>query len=130
ELTPSLGVDYSYLGLGEEFKLQNRNVVGQLRAELRYKPTPAFELVPGVDFIGGTWWFDFKSAVRFSDVDDPLAEREGVGFDGVGTLWTPDLYLKANLRPLKGTDRLLITPGVRASIYTLTQGGEVSGTEA
>jgi len=124
-LTPNIGVDYSSFGLGDEFALDSRNVVGGVRSELRFTPVQGVEIIPGIDFMGGSWWFDFRSAVRFSDLDDPLAEREPVGFDGRGSFWSPDAYLKANLRPL-GDDRLLITPGVRLQAYTLFQGGEVS----
>ncbi|MCB9678902.1 MAG: TonB family protein [Alphaproteobacteria bacterium] len=125
--SPSLGYDYSNLGLGDEFKLQSKQLVGQLRAELRYTPVTGVEIIPGVDFLGGTYWFDFRSAINLEAASDPLAEREPVGFDGRGSFLSPDLFIKANLRPLGGDDRLLITPGVRFNNYTIFQGGEIIG---
>ncbi len=123
--TPSLGYDYTNFGLGDAFTLLNRQVVGQLRAEARYKPVPGIEIIPGIDFIGGTYYFDFRSAINFEAASDPLAEREPVGFDGRGSFWSPDVFLKSNLRPFGDSDRWLITPGVRFNSYTLFQGGEI-----
>lgn len=126
DLQPSWGVDLISLGLGSEFGLDNNNNIVQLRAELQYKPHPSVEFLPGVDFIGGPWRFDFRSGVSFADLDDPLAERDPVGFDGKGWAWSPDAYLKTNLRPLADRDQWLITAGVRASTAIYTYGGGIT----
>jgi TonB family protein len=127
DLTPSVGVDGAYFGLGDAFTLDNTNGVAQVRAEASWQATPAVAVVPGLDFIAGLWRFDFASAVRVTDLDDPLAEREGVGFDGRGTLWSPDPYLRLQLRPLRDRDRWLISPGIRGEVVTLTTAGSVAG---
>lgn len=128
ELTPSVGVDGSDLGLGDAFTLSNTQLVSGLRAELRVEATPAVELVPGLDLLHGSYTFDFRSATNFEDAGDPLAEREGVGFDGRGSFFSPDVYLKVNLRPLAGSDRWLVTPGIRGQMYSLaSKGGIVDG---
>ena len=129
DVTPSIGIDYSELALGDEFALDSTNIIYELRAELPWQPTPAFELVPGMDFIGGVWTFDFRSPLSFTDIDDPLAERDPVSFDGNGTAWGPDFYLKANLHPLADYDRWLVTPGIRYNLTALTYAGGVTGDE-
>lgn len=126
DVTPSFGIDFSNLRLGDEFRLQNRNYVAQLRAEVRWQPDPVMEVIPGIDLFGGAWWFDFRSAVNFESLGDPLAEREPVGFGGQGSYWSPDVFLKLNIRPLNGSDRWLITPGIRGQSQYLVQGGSVS----
>jgi TonB family protein len=129
-ITPSLGVDGTFFGLGGDFVLDGDTWIGQVRAELPWAPTPHVEVIPGLDFIGSVYGFDFKSALSFSAIDDPLAEREPVGFDGRGTLWSPDLFLKANLRPMSDPGRWLVTPGVRVNLVTLTSAGSITGDQA
>ncbi|MBW1877118.1 MAG: TonB family protein, partial [Deltaproteobacteria bacterium] len=127
DITPSIGVDYSELALGDEFGLSSYNGLGELRIELPWAPGPGFTLVPGFDFIGGVYTFEFTSPFSFTEVQDPLAERETVNLDGSGTAWSPDLYLKALIRPLADRERLLITPGIRSSAVYFTYGGSVVG---
>jgi TonB family protein len=123
---PSFGVDTVKFGVGNAFGLDNQNVVPQLRAELAWRPTPHVELVPGLDFIGGPYRFDFRSSVSFADLDDPLAEKDPVGFDGKGTAWSPDVYLKTVLRPLADTEQMIVSAGVRYSAVTYTVGGGIT----
>ncbi len=127
--TPALGRDTTYFGLGSEFLLDNQNVLGQIRSELAWEATPAVEVVPGIDFLGAWWAFNFESAVRFDNFDDPLSEREPVGFDGHGTIWSPDPFLRINLRPLDDRDKWLITPGIRGNIVTTVTSGTITGTD-
>lgn len=125
-LKPSLGIDLTDLGLGSEFGLQNWNLIGQLRADVDWRPHPAVQIIPGVDFIGGPYYFDFRSPLSFDDLGDPLAERTPVGFDGRGTAWSPTPHLKINLRPLADRDRWLITPGIRWNNVTYVVGGDIT----
>ena len=130
EVVPSFGIDTVKTSLGTEFGLRSTNYVAQVRAQATWKPIPEFELEPGLDFFGGFWRFEFLSAVNIEAFDDPLAERESVAFDGRGTAWSPDLFLRSNLRPLEnGSDRWLITPGVRLNTVVLDANGEVAGSE-
>lgn len=124
DLRPSVGVDLTELGLGADFKLSSWNVLFQMRGDLNWTPTPAVEINPGVDFIGGPYNFDFKSPFSFADLDDPLAERDSVGFDGKGTAWSPDVFLKVNFRPLKDRERWLMTVGGRfnSALYVINGG--------
>jgi len=126
DVQPSFGLDTSSLGLGQEFNLGVETWVFQLRARLPWRPHPVFELEPGVDLLAGYWKFDFASAFQFSDLDDPLAERQSVGFGGTGWGFTPDVYLDAHIRPLNGSDRWLITPGIRGNFQIITYEGDVS----
>jgi TonB family protein len=127
EVVPSFGIDSSSSGLGNAFGLSNANYLGQFRAQSYWTPVKGFELVTGTDTLLAAWTFEFKSAINFEAFDDPLAEREPVGFDGKGTLFAPDLYTRANLRPLAGTDRLLLSPGVRLNTVVLDTNGGVEG---
>lgn len=126
DLRPSVGIDLTSLGLGNDFSLSNSNVLLQLRAEAPWTIHPAFELIPGLDFLGGPYQFDFRSPLSFSDLNDPLAERDPIGFDGKGGAWSPTPFVKAKIRPLKDRERLLITPGVRFNNVTYTVGGGVT----
>ncbi len=127
EFTPSVGVDTSNLGLGDAFTLKNGTLLGNVRGQLEWQASDAVEVVPGFDVYGGFWWFEFASAVSFEAAEDPLAEREPVGFDGQGNFWSPDPFVKVNLRPLDHRDRWLVTPGLRVNTTFLSTAGEISG---
>ncbi len=132
DLRPSVGVDTTEFGLGADFKLSNWNVLFQMRGDLNWTPTPSVEINPGVDFIGGPYRFDFRAPFSFADLDDPLAERDSVGFDGKGTAWSPDAYLKFNFRPLKDRERWLLTVGGRLNTALYVVNGAITfdaGTE-
>lgn len=128
EAVPSFGIDSVKTSLGDEFGLRSTNYVAQVRAQAFWKPIPEFELEPGIDFLGGFWKFEFLSSINIEAFDDPLAERESVAFDGRGSAWSPDLFLRANLRPLEhGSDRWLLSPGIRLNTIILDSNGEVAG---
>ncbi len=127
EFVPSFGIDTVSTGLGQEFVLDTRNILPQVRAEFTYSPHPMLDVIPGIDALGGGYRFDFRSAVSFEAAGDPLAEREPVGFDGSGLLFSPDPYLRLNLRPLGGSDRWLISPSLRYSTAYFTTNGAITG---
>jgi TonB family protein len=129
EVVPSFGIDGTDSKLGDAFGLRSTQLVPQLRAELGWKPVPEIEVRPGVDALGGFWKFDFLSAINFAAIDDPLAERESVAFSGHGTFWSPDAYVRLDLRPLgHGSDRWLVSAGIRMSTVILHSGGDIAGT--
>ena len=66
--------------------------------------------------------------MSFEAPEDPLAEREPVGFDGTGTLFSPDPFVRLDVRPFGGTDRWLISPGVRLNYVRFTADGTITGT--
>lgn len=125
-VTPSLGEDFARLNFGP-FLLDSWNTVLEVRAEASITPTPAVELVPGLDLIGGWWKFEFQAPFTLDQADATLAEREEVYLDGHGTAWAPDAYLKINLRPLEDRERLLITPAIRYDVLRLTYAGSITG---
>ncbi len=129
EIQPALGRDGSSSHLGTEFGLDQVNWVLHTRGQTELTPSKAFELVTGIDLLAVAWQFDFQSPLAFEDVSDPLAEREPLGFDGYGTSWLPDVFVRANLRPFAGTERLLLAPGLRYNIYTIDAHGSVTGGE-
>lgn len=125
DVVPSIDIDTIRTGLGQDFSLRSRQLFPQIRAELSWTPHPVVEIVPGLDLLGGWYSFDFRSSFRILSEDDPLVEREPVGFDGSGLLFAPDPYLRVNLRPFNGSDRWLISPGIRYDNVTFTQAGEI-----
>ncbi len=126
DLRPSIGIDINDIALGDSFRLFNRNILFQLRAEAPWLAHPAIELIPGLDIIGGPYYFDFRSPLSFDDLDDPLAERDPIGFDGRGSAWSPTPYFKANFRPLADREQWLITPGIRLNNVSYKIGGSIT----
>ena len=116
-IRPAFGWDYTGFGLGQAFKLDQDNYMLETRAELSWHPNDHIELVPGVDYIGIGYDFQFELPINPDSFDsfDPLAEREDWGVSDTGLAHGPDLYLKANLKPFKDTDRLYLQPGIRYS---------------
>jgi TonB family protein len=121
-VTPSVGFDGVSLGLGDSFRVDQGQWLLELRTELAWAPTPAITITPGFDFIGGLYDFDAKLAFDPSGLGsyDPLAERQPWVTSGAGGGWGPDLYVDAELRPLRDRDRLLIVPGLRMDTVVIT----------
>ncbi|MEO0602596.1 MAG: TonB-dependent receptor plug domain-containing protein, partial [Myxococcota bacterium] len=127
EFVPSVGVDFTNTGLGQAFRIENTNILPQIRAQFAYEPFPELEAIVGIDVLGGRYRFDFRSAVSFEAADDPLAEREPIGFDGTGSIFSPDPFVRLNLRPIKGSDRWLLSPGLRLNYVRFTADGSITG---
>jgi len=126
-LSPSLGWDTSFLGLGQEFQIESSIWTAQLRGDLEWRIDPHLTVAPGLDWVMAWYAFDYRSPFSFVDLDDPLSERESVSFDGHGTLASPDTHLTLRWRPLATPDRWLIAPGVRLSTYVLDSNGSTAG---
>lgn len=122
--TPSFGVDVGEYGLGYDFAGSEEQYLVELRAELPWQPSEAFTLVPGADFIGGTYDFAVEMPFDpFSFADySPLSEREPWSLEDAGTVLGPDFYLESRLRPLQDPETLLVTAGLRSN-YTALEGG-------
>lgn len=121
-ILPSLGLDTAAFNLGDALSVRNWQLLAELRAELAWTPAPGFKLIPGVDFIGGMYGFEVELPFNpdsFASYD-PLEEREPWTQEGTGTVWAPDLYVQAQLRPLADRDRLLVVPGARLNLTQIT----------
>ncbi len=127
EFVPSVGVDTIVTALGQDFNITTRQVLPQVRAELSWRPHPVLEVTPGVDFLVGFNDFDLRSPFSFDVADDPLAEREPAGFGGSGAYISPDPFLRVDLRPFGGSDRWLVSPGIRLNTTYFTVDGSVNG---
>ncbi len=121
-LLPSLGFDRIAFNLGNGTRIVQDQVLMEGRFELPWTPSEHFTLTPGIDLIAGR--YTFETQLPFDPgtlVDfDPLDEREPWTVDGKGWGWGPDLYLSAAIRPLAEIDKLLISPGVRLNVVTIT----------
>ncbi|MBK9645088.1 MAG: TonB family protein [Deltaproteobacteria bacterium] len=117
KITPAFGWDYTYLGSGQSLQITQDQWIWQVRGEAVWRPHPTIEVIPGIDWLWGGATFEFglpfnpNSLVEY----DPLAEREDYTLSGKGQARSPDVYLKANWRPFKDPERLLITPGLRVT---------------
>jgi len=121
-LLPSIGLDTVSFNIGGGTRLEQSQVLLEGRAELPWTPSKRLTLTPGIDFIGGRYWFETQLPFNPSALADfdPLAEREPWTQDGRGWGWGPDVYLDSQWRPLADPDRLLISPGVRLNVVTIT----------
>ena len=130
-VSPAVGWDFTAFGLGQAFQLEQLITMAEARAELNWHPNEHIELMPGVDFIGMTYTFQVELPVNPDSFDsyDPLAERENWGVGGEGSVWGPDVYLKANLKPFDDTDRLFIQPGIRYSYVNVVGQYHTSGVD-
>ncbi len=119
---PSLGIDGARFSLGSDTRIDQWQVLAEVRSELLFSPSDALTVTTGLDFIGGNYWFTAELPINpesFADYD-PLSEREPFIAEGRGLGWGPDTYLKADIRPLEDRDKLLISPGVRVDFVTIT----------
>ena len=114
-MTPSLGLDINQGNFGGSLSGGQYTLLFELRTELPWEISDKLTITPGTDFIGGPWGFDvalpFNPEIAASY--DPIGEREDWSIDDGGWAWGPDLYIDADIRPLKDPERLLITPGLR-----------------
>lgn len=110
---PAVGVDDIQIGLGTSFSLEQRFTNMALRSELRWTPREALGVNLGLD-TNLTYYkigFSLPFLPDFTQLQDPLAEREPFRQTIDGWYVSPDPYLDLRWRPLG--DALLINPGVR-----------------
>ncbi|MGC6510022.1 MAG: TonB family protein [Myxococcota bacterium] len=120
-LTPSFGIDTNSISLGDGLRLNQANPYLEVRAESIWDLKEKHNVTAGMDFIGGQYRFDarFPFSIDNASNYDPLQERDSTAFEGKGYVWAPDLYVKAEFRPLKDPDRWLLSPGIRWSVIDL-----------
>lgn len=118
---PSIGVDHSRFSVGNSTDLRQTTPTVELRAEGIWQPSEALTVTNGLDFIGGGYTFSAVLPINPEQLDDydPLGEREPFSIDGTGLAGGPDLYVRADLRPLTDRDRLLLSGGLRYNYVTL-----------
>ena len=119
---PSIGIDGTDFTLGDSTDLSQYQILAEIRAELLWSPAEALTVTSGLDFIGGNYWFDAALPINpdsFADYD-PLSEREPFSIDGAGLGGGPDLYVRADVRPLPDRERMLLSAGVRANVVRIT----------
>ena len=120
--TTSLGIDGAKFNVGENFRIDQSQLLAVVRGELEWQRSPHLTATGGLDFIGGKYWYTTElpfNPSSFSDYD-PLAERDPWEVEGEGYVFSPDAYTDLHIRPLSDPDKLLITPGLRFNYVTLT----------
>lgn len=130
-IVPSVGLDVAEFDLGSSLHLEQRTLLLELRAEAPFEASEALTLTPGMDFLGGYYWFtvDLPFDPSIFGNYDPLAEREPYSLTGDGTAWGPDIFLDAEIRPLKERDSLLIKPGLRFNYVNILNQLQVTSAE-
>ncbi len=139
-VTPSVGVDVDSSSFGGPFASDTEKWEGSLRAEAAWTPSPRVDAVVGVDAMVGT--NDSASQVPtgggggFGPVGGGAdGERDDTEEDGAEddtdvsntfTQWSPALYARVRVRPLRDPDALVITPGLRLETDLTEYGDAVS----
>ncbi|MGB0641170.1 MAG: TonB-dependent receptor plug domain-containing protein, partial [Myxococcota bacterium] len=113
--TPSLGLDFIAFGLGNSFKFEQKSWLTEIRGDLLWNPVPALTLRPGVDIIGGPYEVEIELPYSPESLanTDPLAEREDFATLFEGSVWAIDPFIEAWIKPIEGSDTLIVTPGIR-----------------
>ena len=125
QFTPSYGIDVINLDIGGGLRVNQYQPTAEVRLEHFWIPNDHISLTSGLDFIGGGYEFtidlpfSFENAANF----DPLAERDPVQLKGSGFGWGPDVYVNAQVNPLKNIDRWRLDIGFRNSFARLTEDG-------
>jgi TonB family protein len=119
DLQPTLGIDGTRFGFGQEIGLEVDAEYLLLRGNLTWRPNDAVTARFGLDSQGSrTDYAIFVQSVPV-DGDDPNSEEEPVEFgDGLWQLF-PDPYAELTLRPLQDRERLVLVGGARlAAAFT------------
>ena len=120
-LSPSIGYDTVGFALGSDIVFDQTSWITAFRGDLLWEPQPWLTLRPGLDFLGGpyevsiTLPFDPGALANF----DPIEEREDYTTVFDGTFWAIDPFVEAWIRPLDGSDKLKLVPGIRFNSLTL-----------
>ena len=108
-IQPTVGWDDEGLDLGTAISIEEKGVRVGLRAETAFKATPRWRFSGGMDLEASN--LEMKAN---------LPEIPGLGDDApfnTGSaqrwMWSPDPYLETQARPLQGSDRLILTAGLR-----------------
>ncbi|MBM76627.1 MAG: hypothetical protein CMK59_14570 [Proteobacteria bacterium] len=122
KFTPSFGNDIISLNIAGGLRVDQRQPTAEIRFEHIWSPSQKTILTSGIDFIGGGYNFDVSLPFSFENASsfDPLAERDPTTLSGSGTGWGPDLYINAELHPLKDPDVWRIDLGFRSSFAHIT----------
>jgi len=117
---PTLGVDDVALGLGSSIEITNKFTVFALRSELAWQAHETALLTAGVDANAIKYVIDFQIPFAPSSGDlDPTDEREDYRQVIEGWYLVPDPFLDLRWRPLGGSDKLLINPGIRLNTFKI-----------
>lgn len=117
---PTMGIDSIGVGLGSSFALNNDFTVFSLRSELAWNFRETALLTAGIDATANRYVIKFKVPFSPSTGDlDPTGEREDFSQEIKGWFLTPDPFVDLRWRPINGTDKLLINPGVRLNTFRL-----------
>ncbi|HCH65257.1 MAG TPA: hypothetical protein DFR83_20800 [Deltaproteobacteria bacterium] len=117
-IQPTMGIDTIGVGLGSSFALNNDFTVFTNRAELTWTFHETATAIFGMDSTATRYVIDFTVPfVPTADGGDPTSEREDFSTTIKGWFLTPDPFIDLRWRPINGTDKLLVNPGIRLNTF-------------
>ncbi len=127
-LQPTMGIDTIGVGLGSSFALNNDFTVFATRAELAWTFHKTATATFGLDATANRYVIDFTVPFAPTTGDlDPTGEREEFTTTIKGWFLTPDPFIDIRWRPIRGTDKLLINPGVRLNTFRIQDSNVLLG---
>ena len=119
--TPSLGYDSIGFALGNSFVFDQVSWLTEVRADLLWSPSDALTIRPGVDLLAGPYDVGITLPLNPEQLTelDPVAEREDFRVVFEGSFLAVDPFIEAWIKPLDGSDRLKLVPGLRFNYLSL-----------
>lgn len=117
--TPSVGYDDIGFAVGEDFKFKQWIWLSEIRADLLWDAKDWVTLRPGLDMLGGPYNVSLEIPYSPEAIanTDPLAEREDFASEFDGSFWSVTPFIESWIKPLDGTDRLKLIPGLRFNTF-------------
>jgi len=122
-VTPALGYDSVGFSLGDSYIFDTWSWVFELRSDALWEAADWVTVRPGIDIIGGPYEIGIETPMSPEMLQslDPIQEREPFRRVFDGTFWAMDPFIEAWIKPIDGTDKLKLVPGLRFNTLTLPQ---------
>ncbi len=122
-LTPSVGYDEFGFAVGDAFSFVQKSWLVEVRGDALWEASDWLTVRPGVDLIALGFPYQVILDLPYSPEavanTDPLAEREDFQSKFTGTAWSLTPFIETWIKPLNGSDRLNLIPGIRFNSFVL-----------